>query len=372
MIKFYDLQRINAQHADELKQAAGAVIDTGQYIQGAQVKRFEQSLAKQLGVKYAIGVGNGLDALKLIIRAYIEMGAMQPGDEIILPANTFIATALAITENGLKPVLVDVNIDTYNINIAKIESHITPRTRAIIIVHLYGHPCWDNELVSLAEQYKLKIIEDAAQAYGACIGQRQVGHLGHAAAFSFYPTKPLACLGDGGAVVTDDEILADYVHKFSNYGGVKYLYLFKGVNSRLDELQAAFLNVKLKYAAVELAVRRGLAGYYWHTITNSNVKMPPYDEQSAWHQFVIRTDTPDQRDSLQRYLKLNEVETMIHYPVPIHKQAAFKEFDTNSIFGLPLDLPVTERLSETILSLPISPVMTYQQAVTVAKLINAW
>jgi dTDP-4-amino-4,6-dideoxygalactose transaminase len=268
MIKFLDLQTINKQYADELKLAAAEVIDSGWYLQGEKLKCFENSLAAYIGVKHAIGVANGLDALRLILKAYIEIGVMHAGDEIIVPANTYIATILAITDNRLKPVLVEPDISNYNLDISLIEQHITPRTRAIMVVHLYGQVCWSVEIENIARQHNLKIIEDNAQAIGAKWNGKRSGSLSHAAGNSFYPGKNLGALGDAGAVTTNDDQLAEIVRAMGNYGSQrKYVNDYQGLNSRLDEIQAAFLDVKLKYIEAENQRRREIAQYYGHSFT---------------------------------------------------------------------------------------------------------
>ncbi|MFW5879763.1 MAG: DegT/DnrJ/EryC1/StrS family aminotransferase, partial [bacterium] len=275
MIKFLDLQKINEQYAEEMKQAAAEVIDSGWYLLGERVNQFENHLAEYIGVKHAVGVGNGLDALRLILRAYIEMGIMQKGDEVIVPANTYIATILAITDNDLKPVLVEPDIQTYNLDISKVEEHITPRTKAIMVVHLYGQVCWSEELEKIAQKHNMKIIEDNAQAIGAEWSGRKSGGLGDAAGNSFYPGKNLGALGDAGAVTTNDDELAKIVKALANYGSHKKYYNdYQGLNSRMDELQAAFLSIKIKHLDLENQRRREIAQYYLDSITNSNMILP--------------------------------------------------------------------------------------------------
>ena len=281
MIKFLDLQKINAQYAAELKQAAAEVIDSGWYLLGERVKQFESNLAHYISVKHAIGVANGLDALRLILKAYIELGVMKEGDEIIVPANTYIATILAITDNRLKPVLIEPDINTYNLDLNLIEEHITERTKAIIVVHLYGQVCWGTKLEELTKKYNLKIIEDNAQAIGAEWNDIKTGALGDAAGFSFYPGKNLGALGDAGAVTTNDAELAELVRALGNYGSkVKYVNDYQGLNSRMDELQAAFLDIKLKYLDAENQRRREIAQYYCQNITNSEIILPVQNQKS--------------------------------------------------------------------------------------------
>lgn len=368
MINFLDLKKINARYAQELKQAAAEVIDSGWYLLGERVKVFEQNLSNYCGVRYVIGVANGLDALRLILRAYIELGAMSEGDEIIVPANTYIATILAITDNRLKPILVEPNINTYNLDIDQIESKITVRTKAIMVVHLYGRVCWSEKLETIAKKYNLKVIEDNAQAIGAQWNGKKTGSLGDAAGFSFYPGKNLGALGDAGAVVTNNDSLAEVVRALSNYGSkVKYTNLYKGLNSRLDELQAAFLNVKLKYIDQENQIRRQVAQFYCDNIKNQQVILPSVshgsittDPSHVWHLFVVRHP---KRDKLQEYLKANDINTLIHYPIPPHKQAAYVEWNN-------LTFPVTEKIHNEVLSLPISPVVEKKELATIVNAIN--
>lgn len=373
MIKFLDLQKINAQYAEELKQSAAEVIDSGWYLLGERVKRFETNLANYIGVKHAIGVANGLDALRLILKAYIELGVMKEGDEIIVPANTYIATILAITDNRLKPVLVEPDINTYNLDLNLIEAHITERTRAIMVVHLYGQVCWGTKLEELAQKYNLKIIEDNAQAIGAEWNEIKTGALGDASGFSFYPGKNLGALGDAGAVTTNDDELAEVVRALGNYGSKqKYVNEYQGLNSRLDEIQAAFLNVKLKYLDAENQRRREIAQYYLDNINNSEIILPypvlnnkqqtRNNLSHVWHLFVIRTQY---RDKLQTYLIQNGVQTLIHYPIPPHKQLAYKVWNS-------LRFPVTERIHYEVLSLPISQVMSDDETNFINNTINSF
>jgi dTDP-4-amino-4,6-dideoxygalactose transaminase len=368
MIKFLDLQKINAQYATELKQAAAEVIDSGWYLLGERVKRFETNLASHTGVKHAIGVGNGLDALRLILKAYIEMGVMQEGDEVIVPANTYIATILAITDNKLKPVLVEPDINTYNLDISLIEHNITLRTRAIMVVHLYGQICWSDELEAIAQRNNLKIIEDNAQAIGASRNGKRAGSLGDAAGFSFYPGKNLGALGDSGAVTTNDDELARIVRALANYGSTKkYVNNYRGLNSRMDEIQAAFLDIKLKYIDSENQRRREIAKYYLENIKNSGIIFPiknpqltTHHSQHVWHLFIIRMAS---RDKLQTYLAQNGVQTLIHYPIPPNKQPAYREWNE-------LCFSITEKIHHEVLSLPISPVMNDSEMKSVVQSIN--
>ena len=380
MIKFLDLQKINQQYAGELKEAAAEVIDSGWYLQGEKVKQFETNLASIVGVKHAIGVANGLDALRLIMKAYIEMGIFIEGDEIIVPANTYIASILAITDNKLKPVLVEPDINNFNLDISKITNHITSRTRAILVVHLYGQVCWSEELTKIANQHNLKIIEDNAQAIGADYsiknsvlqdGCKKTGSLGDAAGFSFYPGKNIGALGDSGAITTNNDELALIIRALANYGSnKKYVNDYQGLNSRLDELQAAFLIIKLNYNEKENQRRREIAKYYLDNIIHPDIVLPDNNKNSpfannyslchVWHLFVIRTS---QRNKLQAYLTENGIQTLIHYPIPPHKQLAYKEMNT-------LKLPITEKIHEEVLSLPISPVMDDASVRLIVSVLN--
>jgi dTDP-4-amino-4,6-dideoxygalactose transaminase len=375
MIKFLDLQKVNAQYADELKQAAAEVIDKGWFLLGERVKTFEQQYSDFIGVKNTIACANGLDALRLIFRAYIESGVMQEGDEVIVPANTYIATILAITDNRLKPVLVEPDIKTYNIDFSLIEQAITSKTKAIMVVHLYGRACWSERLEELAFKYDLKLIEDNAQAAGACYfasstipfqkekGVR-TGNLGHVAGNSFYPTKNLGALGDSGAVTTNDDELAAVIRALANYGSQeKYINKYQGLNSRMDEIQAAFLSVKLKYLDTENEIRRKIADYYLENIKNEQVILPrqaTYRESHVQHVFVVRTN---QRDKLQSYLAENGIQTQIHYPIPPHKQACYKEWNH-------LTFPITEQIHQEIVSLPMSPYLSREETEQIIYTIN--
>ncbi len=387
MVKFLHLQKINAQYAEELKQAAAEVIDSGWFLLGEKVKQFEANLANFIGVKHAIGVANGLDALRLILKAYIEMGVMKEGDEVIVPANTYIASILAITDNRLKPVLVEPDIHTYNLDISLIEQHITEKTRAIMVVHLYGQVCWSEELGAIAKRHNLKIIEDNAQAIGAEWAGRKTGSLGHAAGFSFYPGKNLGALGDAGAVTTNDDQLAEKVRALGNYGSKqKYINEYQGLNSRLDEIQAAFLDIKLKYLDAENQRRREIAQFYCENITNPNIILPvtpsffnvehltPNNKQQTtnneqrttnnlshvWHLFIIRTS---EREQLQKYLTDNGIQTLIHYPIAPHQQRAFRNWNNDRYF-------ITERIHGQVLSLPISPVMEDEELLKIVEVLN--
>jgi dTDP-4-amino-4,6-dideoxygalactose transaminase len=347
-VPFLDLQAINARHADELKAAAARVIDSGWYILGRELAAFEREFADYCGVRHAVGVGNGLDALALILRAYKELGRLGDGDEVIVPGNTFIASFLAISENRLVPVPVEPQAASFNIDPAGVAAAIGPRTRAIMAVHLYGQLADMPALAELAERHRLLLIEDAAQAHGAASGGRRAGGFGHAAGFSFFPAKNLGALGDGGAVVTDDGELAQRIGALRNYGSqLKYRHLYQGINSRLDELQAALLRVKLKYLDEDIARRRQVARAYRDGIANPRIQLPAVasEEQHVWHLFVVRCA---QRDALQRHLQAHGVQAQVHYPIPPHRQLAYP-----ALHGA--QLPLTERLHEEVLSLPIGP-----------------
>ncbi len=366
MVKLNDLKKVNQQYAEELKKAASEVIDSGWYLLGDRVTKFEENLSKYIGAKHAIGVGNGLDALRLILRAYLELGLMKEGDEVIVPANTYVATILAITDSRLKPVLVEPDINTYNLDISLIEQHITKRTRVIMVVHLYGQVCWSEELENIAKQYNLKIIEDNAQAIGAIWKGKKTGSLGDAAGFSFYPGKNLGALGDAGAVTTNDDQLAEVIRALGNYGSKqKYVNDYQGFNSRLDEIQAAFLNVKLNYLDIENQRRREIADYYIRKINNAEIilpNLPKVNETHVWHLFVVRTQ---HRDKLQDYLNANGLQTLIHYPIPPHKQQAYNEWEN-------LSFSITDKIHKEVLSLPISPVIRDEDVIKVVDYVNSF
>lgn len=366
MIKFLDLQKVNLAYQQEIEERLLTAFRSGWYLLGNEVSTFENNLKNYEGANHVIGVANGLDALRLILKAYIEMGVMQVGDEIIVPANTYIASILAISDNGLVPVLVEPDMDTYNIDIEKIEENITSKTKGIMIVHLYGRAIFSNKLTELASKYDLKIIEDNAQAIGAKWNGIKTGNLGDAAGFSFYPGKNLGALGDAGAVSCKDEELAKTIRALANYGSnQKYVNIFQGLNSRLDEIQAAVLDVKLKYIDEDNEKRRKIANRYLAEIKNSAVILPqnPQNEsEHVWHLFVVRTSN---RDGLQKYLTDNGVQTLIHYPIPPHKQKAFEKWNT-------LVYPITEAIHNEVLSLPISPVMDDAEVDKVIELINSY
>ena len=363
MVKFLDLQKITAKYANEVHEAVSRVINSGWYLQGEENKRFEENYSKYVGTKYTVGCANGLDALIWIFRAYIELGIMKPGDEVIVPANTYIASILAITENRLKPILVEPNIQTYQIDDTKIEGVITERTKAILIVHLYGQCAYTEKIGTLCKQYNLKLIEDNAQAHGCIFNNCKTGALGDVAAHSFYPGKNLGALGDAGAVTTNDELLAKTIRTLANYGSSKkYVFQYTGRNSRLDEIQAAVLNVKLKYLDEDIKIRKQIAKYYIENITNQQVITPSINDWDShvFHLFPIRCK---QRDKLQEYLLENRIQTIIHYPIPPHKQECYIEWND-------LSLPITEQIHNEELSLPISPVMNEEEYHYIVNIIN--
>jgi len=362
-IPFLDLKAINAAYRDELIQAATRVIDSGWYIQGQEVEAFEQEFAAYCGTKYCIGMGNGLDALTLTLRAWKELGKLKEGDEIIVPANTYIATILAITANCLTPVLVEPDLDTYNLSPRLMRQAITPRTKAVMPVHLYGRLAEMPEIMAIAQEHKLLVLEDAAQAHGASLQGRKAGNWGNAAGFSFYPGKNLGALGDAGAVTTNDEELAKTIRALGNYGShKKYENLYQGVNSRLDEIQAAMLRVKLRHLDREIEARRKVARAYLDGITNPLVELPHWEieEQHVFHLFVVRCA---KRDALQEYLRERGVQTLIHYPVPPHKQKAYAGWNV-------LDYTVAERIHREVLSLPMGATLDDKSFMIILKSIE--
>jgi len=364
MIPFLDLKAINEKYQLQIKTAMETVFHSGWYIHGQQNRLFEQAFNQYIGCRNTIGVGNGLDALILIFRAYMEMGLMQEGDEVIVPANTYIASILAITENKLTPILVEPDELTFNLDLNNVEAKISSKTKAILLVHLYGRVVFSNELRQFAEKYNLKIVEDNAQAIGASWRGIKTGNLGHAAGFSFYPGKNLGALGDAGAITTNDDELAKVIRALANYGSEqKYVNRYKGVNSRLDEIQAAVLLEKLPYLEADNQQRRWVANYYLSNIENEKIKLPlaPNEpEEHVWHLFPILMEN---RNALQEYLNEHQIQTLIHYPIPPHHQVAFKEWQN-------CQLPITEKIHREELSLPISQVMTYSQAQKVVSALN--
>jgi len=375
MIKFLDLHKINLHYEDAFQEKFNSFLDKGWYILGDNVKAFEKEFAEYCGTKYCIGVGNGLDALVLIFKAAIQLGKLQKGDEVIVPANTYIASVLAILEADLVPVLVEPNEHTFNIDPKKIQQAITPKTKAILPVHLYGQLADMETINAIAKQNNLLVVEDAAQAHGAVFSAQsqlaensknlKAGNLSYAAGFSFYPGKNLGALGDAGAITTNDDELAKMINSLRNYGSeTKYHNDFVGVNSRLDEIQASFLSVKLPYLNKENTIRKTIAKRYLSEIKNSKITLPFYDnsENHIFHLFVIRTE---KRDELQHYLAENGIQTQIHYPIPPHKQKALPQFHQ-------LSFPITEKMHDEVLSLPISPVMTEDEIDYVVKTLNQY
>lgn len=359
MIPFLDVGAINSRFKDELESAMKEVLESGWYILGEKSRAFEKAFAEYCGIEHCIGCGNGLDALRLGIKAL----GLGENDEIIVTVNTYIASILAISDNGCKPIFVEPSLQTYNIDVEKIESAITPRTKAILVVHLYGQVVEMQKVWELAQKHKLAIIEDCAQAHGAIYQGKRVGTLGDVAGFSFFPGKNLGALGDGGAVTTKHKDVAEKVRALGNYGShKKYVNLYKGLNSRLDELQAAFLEIKLKHLDSDNESRRAVAKFYHENITNNKIVLPECvsEEGHAWHLFVVRCE---ERDRFQAYLKDNGIETIIHYPIPPHKQEAYKEYNH-------LSLPITEKIHREVLSLPISPIMSKEQAEEVVRVVN--
>jgi dTDP-4-amino-4,6-dideoxygalactose transaminase len=350
-VPFLSLKDVNARYADELKAAAARVIDSGWYVLGGELTAFEHKFAAYCGARHAVGVGTGLDALSLILRGYKELGAIEEGDEVIVPGNTFIASFLAITENRLVPVPVEPDPATFNMDSACVEAAIGPRTRAIMAVHLYGQLADMPALAALAQRHNLLLIEDAAQAHGAICDGRKAGALGDAAAFSFFPAKNLGALGDGGAVVTDDALLAERITALRNYGSaMKYHHQFLGLNSRLDEIQAAMLRVKLKHLDEDIAWRRRAARRYREGISHPRIQLPyaAREEQHVWHLFVVRCS---RRDALQQHLQARGIQSQVHYPVPPHQQPAYAALRETH-------LPLTERLHDEVLSLPMGPTLS--------------
>ena len=364
MVPFLSLKSVTEKYANEIHEAVNRVVDSGYYLQGQENAQFEQHYANYIGTKYCIGCANGLDALICIFRAYIELGQMKPGDEVIVPANTFIATILAITENGLKPVLVEPKLNTLEINDELIEDVITERTKAICIVHLYGRLAYTDKIGTLCKKYSLKLVEDNAQAHG-CLSPdgRKTGSIGDAAGHSFYPGKNLGALGDAGAVTTNDEELAKAIRTLANYGSQrKYVFKYTGRNSRLDEIQAAVLDVKLRHLDEDNLHRKEIAKYYIKHISNPSVTLPDTlpMEQNVFHLFPILCT---RRNDLHDYLDKNGVQTIIHYPIPPHKQECYKDWANMSF-------PITELIANEELSLPIGPVISMEEAMKVVDLIN--
>lgn len=364
-VPFLSLKDITDKYTEEIHVAVERVVDSGWYLQGEENEKFEADYAQYIGTKYCVNVANGLDALTLILRSYLELGVMETGDEVIVPANTYIASILAITENKLVPILVEPDIRTYQIDERLIEEKISGRTKAILIVHLYGKCAYTGKIAALCKKYNLKLIEDNAQAHGCCYQGKRTGSLGDAAGHSFYPGKNLGALGDGGAVTTNDEILANTVRAMANYGSEKkYIFKYQGRNSRLDEIQAAVLNVKLKHLDEDNAARIQLSHHYIESLMHSSLILPEQstDGDSVFHIFPVRTQ---KRDELQKYLAENGIGTLIHYPIAPHKQQAYREWNM-------MRFPITEEIHRTELSLPMSSVLTRQQCDFVIEMINCW
>jgi len=365
MIPFLSLKDLNDSFQPELNQALCRVANAGWYLLGNEVKIFEQAFAEYCGVKHCIGVANGLDALILIFRAYKELGFMNDGDEVIVPANTYIASILAISANNLTPILVEPDEKTFTIDPSHIEKSVSVRTKAILTVHLYGQISLMNEINTIARKHNLKVIEDSAQSHGAMYNGKRSGNLGNASGFSFYPGKNLGCLGDGGAVTTNDDLLAQTIRSLANYGSQqKYVNQFKGLNSRLDEIQAVVLSVKLPRLDADITRRREIASAYLEGITNTAIELPfvTLAEGHVWHLFVIRCK---ERDRLQAYLSENGIQTLIHYPIPPHKQEAYAEWNH-------LSFPITEQIHHEVLSIPMSPLMKQEHVLLIIKAINAF
>ena len=366
MIPFLSLKDVTALHGVEIAEAVQRVIYSGWYLQGQELERFEKNYADFIGTNHCVGVANGLDALIWIYRAYIELGVMQPGDEVIVPANTYIASILALTENGLVPVLAEPCYDTLELDESQLEKLITPKTRSILLVHLYGRCAYNETIGRLCHQYNLKLVEDNAQAHGCrYVDGRRTGSLGDAAGHSFYPGKNLGALGDGGAVTCHDQVLADTIRALANYGSQrKYVFKYTGRNSRLDEIQAAILDIKLKHLDEDIALRKAVAKRYIESIKNPKITLPSVKDWNAhvFHLFPVRCQ---ERDKLQQYLTENGIGTNIHYPIPPHKQECYKEWSE-------LNLPVTEKIHKEELSLPMSPCLTDAEVNYVIEVINRW
>lgn len=365
MVDFLDLKEINATVRGELIEACSRVIDSGWYIAGKELESFEKAFASYCGTKFCVGVANGLDALILTLRAWKVMGLLADGDEIIVPANTYIASILAITENGLTPVLVEPDPSTFNLSVESARSMIGKKTKAMLVVHLYGRIAPMQQLMDLGHEHGLLVLEDSAQAHGASINGQKAGSWGHASGFSFYPGKNLGALGDAGAITTNDLELTKVLRALRNYGShVKYENIYQGVNSRLDEIQAAILSVKLKHLDAQTNLRREVANAYMQNIKNDYIRLPEVSEKEThvWHLFVIRTA---HREALQAHLARNKVQTLIHYPVPPHKQKAYSEWNS-------LSYPVTEQIHDEVLSIPLGPTMTQEDVDAVINACNSF
>ena len=372
-VPFLSLRDISAKYRSELHEAVLRVVDSGWYLQGKENATFEQHYAEYIGTKYSIGCANGLDALILIFRAYMELGILNPGDEVIVPANTYIATILSITENDLVPVLIEPNPDTLEIDDELIEAAITPKTKAIAIVHLYGRIAYTYKIGEICKKYDLKLIEDCAQSHGCRYHDgRKTGSIGDAAGHSFYPGKNLGALGDGGAVTTNDPLLAETIRALANYGSQKkYVFKYEGRNSRLDELQAAILDVKLRHLDEDIALRQKVAAYYYDHIQHPLITLPKrlLNTENVYHIFPVLVPGNDNRNRLRDYLAKHGIGTMCHYPIAPHKQECY----ARAAWNIPqLSLPITERLTDEELSLPMSPCMMQEQLEYVVEMVNSW
>ncbi|WP_185923211.1 DegT/DnrJ/EryC1/StrS family aminotransferase [Hafnia paralvei] len=366
MISFLDLKKINNIQSDEMISAIKEVLDSGWYIMGEKLKTFENEFARYCGVKHCIGVANGLDALILVLRAWKELGVLHDGDEVIVPSNTYIASILSISQNNLVPILAEPNPDTFNIDVDSIRPLITKKTKAILPVHLYGQACAMPDLMLIAKEYNLLVLEDCAQAHGAKINGVKVGAWGDAGAFSFYPGKNLGALGDAGAITTNDDVLAEVLYALRNYGShVKYENKYQGINSRLDEIQAAVLSVKLKTLDSNNKIRSKIASRYLSEIKNDRIKLPRIsygNDAHVWHLFVVQVN---EREIFQKYLSDNNVQTLVHYPIPPHKQQAYSDLSN-------LSFPISENLHDSVLSLPIDPTMSFTDICYIIDIVNAY
>ena len=370
MIPFLDLKALNKQYRAELLESVARVVDSGFYVLGHEVDAFEQEFAQYCGASYCVGVANGLDALVLTLRAWKEMGKLCEGDEVIVPANTYIASVLAITENRLKPVFVEPDASTYNLCPKQVREAITPKTRAILAVHLYGQLAPIETIMDIAEEHNLLVLEDSAQAHGASANGKRAGNMGHASGFSFYPGKNLGALGDAGAMTTNDPALADIVRALGNYGSLsKYENLYQGLNSRLDEMQAALLRVKLRHLDSETLVRKQIAVAYARGISNPLVRLPIVPDNTVtslshhvFHLFVVRVA---QRSAFQEHLRSMGINTLIHYPIPPHKQEGYSSYNY-------MVLPLTEAIHREVVSLPIGPTMSMEEVSRVIEAVNSF
>ncbi len=365
MVEFLNLKRINLQIESELKEAFARVLNSGWFIRGKEVELFEAEYCEYQNTKYCISVANGLDALILVLRAWKQMGLIKEGDEVLVPANTYIASLLAITENGLVPVFVEPNNKTFNLDFTLLEKNLTPKTRVILPVHLYGRICEMDQIMAFASKHNLLVLEDTAQAHGAMLKGKKAGSWGHASGYSFYPGKNLGALGDGGAITTDNAELASVVKSIANYGShIKYYNDYKGVNSRLDEVQAAFLRVKLRFLDEQNKKRQALAQQYLKAINNKLIQLPENPEacEHVWHLFVVRSEN---REGLAAHLKKMNVGSMIHYPVPPHKQKAYRDYNH-------LSFSITEKIHQQVLSLPLDPSMTESEVAQVIDAVNCF